>query len=217
MGITERKAREKEQRRNAIIDAAEKIFFSGEMDTATMDDIAEAAELSKGTLYLYFKGKEDLYLAITRRGLDILIDMFSKAVKKKKYGIQKIYAIGKAYYSFSIKHPDYFNAMTNFLAHCQEFDKYAPTAMECALAGDKPLIIVRDSLIRGIEDGTIRSDINPSETAIILMGQSNGLIQILSKNLEHFKNMHPQFNLKSAENIIDHAYNLIRRSLEPST
>jgi TetR/AcrR family transcriptional regulator len=50
MGITERKEREKEQRRNAIIDAAEKIFFTKGMDNSTMDDVAEEAELSKGTL-----------------------------------------------------------------------------------------------------------------------------------------------------------------------
>ena len=37
---------------------------------ATMDEIAEAAELSKGTLYLYYSSKEDLYLAVMMRGMD---------------------------------------------------------------------------------------------------------------------------------------------------
>ncbi|MEO8168159.1 MAG: helix-turn-helix domain-containing protein, partial [bacterium] len=60
MGIIERKEREKEHRREDIIAAAQKIFFEKGLPSATMDEIAEAAELSKGTLYLYYKSKEDL-------------------------------------------------------------------------------------------------------------------------------------------------------------
>lgn len=55
MGTTERKKREKERRRNTIIDAAEKVIFSKGLDQSTMTEIAQEAELSKGTLYLYFK------------------------------------------------------------------------------------------------------------------------------------------------------------------
>ena len=69
MGITERREREKEQRHNDIIDAAEKVFFSRGLEHATMDNVAVEAELSKGTLYLYFKSKEELYLAILLRSL----------------------------------------------------------------------------------------------------------------------------------------------------
>ena len=59
MGIAERKEREKLQRRKDIIDAAEKVFFYRGFESATMDEIAEKVELSKGTLYLYFKSKEE--------------------------------------------------------------------------------------------------------------------------------------------------------------
>ena len=58
MGIQERKEREKLQRREDIIDAAEKVFFKKDLDSATMDDVANEAELSKGTLYIYFKSKK---------------------------------------------------------------------------------------------------------------------------------------------------------------
>jgi TetR/AcrR family transcriptional regulator len=55
MGIVERKEREKEHRKEEILDAAQKVFFERGLVTATMDEIAETAELSKGTLYLYYK------------------------------------------------------------------------------------------------------------------------------------------------------------------
>ncbi|MBD3290820.1 TetR family transcriptional regulator, partial [candidate division KSB1 bacterium] len=96
MGIIERREREKEQRRNDIIDAAERVIFSKGRATSTMDDVAEEAELSKGTLYLYFKSKEELYLAIHLRGLGILKKMFSDAVASRKTGIEKVKAVGEA-------------------------------------------------------------------------------------------------------------------------
>ena len=64
MGIAERKEREKQQRREEIVQAAEEVFFSKGFEKSTMDDVAEKAELSKGTLYLYFKSKEELLIGI---------------------------------------------------------------------------------------------------------------------------------------------------------
>ena len=76
MGINERKEREKEHRREEIISSAEKVFFEKGLQTATMDEIAERAELGKSTLYLYYKSKEDLYLAVLLRGTEILLQKF---------------------------------------------------------------------------------------------------------------------------------------------
>ena len=86
MGISERKEREREQRRNDIIDAAESIFFFQGVANSTMEDIAEKAELSKGTLYLYFKSKEDIQFAIFRRGAEILLEFMEKNIILKKTG-----------------------------------------------------------------------------------------------------------------------------------
>ena len=60
MSIQERKEREKERRRRQILVAAKKIFSKKGFSRATMEDIAEEAELSPGTLYTYFKNKKVL-------------------------------------------------------------------------------------------------------------------------------------------------------------
>jgi AcrR family transcriptional regulator len=64
MSITERRAREKEYRRQTILAAAEKLFARDGYHTTTLDRVAEEAELSKGTIYLYFRNKEDLFLSV---------------------------------------------------------------------------------------------------------------------------------------------------------
>jgi AcrR family transcriptional regulator len=56
-----------EERKGQIIDAAEKVFSHKGLDQARMDDIAEGTGLSKGTLYLYFKSKEELIIALLDR------------------------------------------------------------------------------------------------------------------------------------------------------
>jgi len=65
MGIHERKQREKERRREDIIAAARKVFSAKGFNSATMEEIASAAELSPGTLYLYFKNKEELHTSLS--------------------------------------------------------------------------------------------------------------------------------------------------------
>ena len=72
MGIQERKERERERRRQQIIVATKKVFSEKGFNKATMDDIASEAELSPGTLYLYFKNKEELYASLSLRILQYL-------------------------------------------------------------------------------------------------------------------------------------------------
>lgn len=72
MGIQERKEREKERRRQQIIIAAKRVFSDKGFSKATMEDIAKEAELSSGTLYLYFKNKEELYASLSLRILQYL-------------------------------------------------------------------------------------------------------------------------------------------------
>lgn len=56
-----------DERTSQIITAAEDVFTKKGFDEARMDDIAEETGLSKGTLYLYFKSKDDLIIAILDR------------------------------------------------------------------------------------------------------------------------------------------------------
>jgi len=57
-----------------ILEAARKVFARKGFNGATVDDIAEAAAVAKGTVYLYFPSKRDIYLAALKRGLTTLIE-----------------------------------------------------------------------------------------------------------------------------------------------
>jgi len=72
MGIHERKEREKERRRQQIMVAAKRVFSLSGFSKSTMEDIAREAELSPGTIYLYFKNKDELYASLSVRILQYL-------------------------------------------------------------------------------------------------------------------------------------------------
>ncbi len=82
MGTRERRRREKEDRRRRILETARRIFWKKGFSGTTMPEIARAAELAPGTLYLYFPGKESLYAELLVEGYDRLIARLRKAVVK---------------------------------------------------------------------------------------------------------------------------------------
>jgi AcrR family transcriptional regulator len=82
MGIYERKKREKENRRKEILSAARKVFSNKGFNASTMEEIALQAELSPGTLYLYFKNKEELHTFLSIEILKYLADEIQKVLSQ---------------------------------------------------------------------------------------------------------------------------------------
>ncbi|MBU1669585.1 MAG: TetR/AcrR family transcriptional regulator [Actinobacteria bacterium] len=74
MGVAERRAREKEAKRDLILDVAMGLFQEKGYNATTVDDIAQQAELGKGTIYSYFKNKEAIYFSLLIQSLEELRD-----------------------------------------------------------------------------------------------------------------------------------------------
>lgn len=75
-----------------ILEAARRVFARKGFNGATMDDIAEAAGLAKGTLYLYFPSKRRVYLAALKRGFIRLIEETERNVEAAPTAADKIRA-----------------------------------------------------------------------------------------------------------------------------
>ncbi|MEN4006337.1 MAG: TetR/AcrR family transcriptional regulator [Methanobacteriaceae archaeon] len=215
MSIVERREREKKKRQYDIINAAEKLFFSKGYDNVSMNDIALEVELSKATLYLYFQNKESLFFAIVLRGTRILNSMIREAVKKEYKGIDRVTAVRNTYHEFTRQYPDYiqiynyfqsgrFNLADKFIKKEKENklsktqqDVSIPYVGECAMEilklRKERFSILCNSVQKGIDDGTIKQDLNPVEVTVFLLA--------VSKSLSHIPPDHEKM-LKSCE--IDH-------------
>lgn len=178
MGIAERKEREKQQRRLEIIAAAENVFFTKGIDNSTMEDVANKVELSKGTLYLYFKGKNELLMEIVQTAIKKLHDLFVEYSSREKDGISKIKAIGEAFIYFFFNFNDYYK-MLIYHFHNQSSDE------ECEICNIINTLKIGNHQIMvkiledGIKDGSIRKDIDPVKTSFLLWGETMGILQLI--------------------------------------
>lgn len=179
MGTEERKAREKERRHNNIIDAAEKVIFAKGLDQATMEEIAEEAELSKGTLYLYFKNKNELYMAITQRGSDMLNSRFAKIFKGDHTGLELIRLMGETYLDFVKNNPDYYNAFVYYesLKDTAELEN-SEMAQVCEENRNEAMNYMIRCLQIGMQDGTIDDSYDPRELAILIWASTRGITMV---------------------------------------
>jgi AcrR family transcriptional regulator len=212
MGTAERREREKEHRRHEIVDAAQKVFFSKGLANATVEEVAEEAELSKGTIYLYFRGKDDLYHAVIQRGLSILRGRFETAFENAQTGLEKIEAIGRAFFEFCTDHPDYFQAMLHFEASDVSSGAPSEYAAECMAESDKVFAVCARAVETGIGDGSLRGDLEPMKTAMTLYGVSVGVLQAVTTKREMIHRCHGL----EPQDVVETFFDLMERALAPA-
>lgn len=200
MGIAERKERERAQRRNDIIDAAEKVFFSKGFDKSSMDEVAAEAELSKGTLYLYFKSRDDLRFAIFMRGLDILMNMMKEIVEDAEDGYTNLTGMAGTFIRFSHEYPDYFKLFMHFESSHMHSLNIDQEQLQVYLREQSPLAVVKDQVVKGINDGSLRDDLPPEVFSATLWSQLLGVLIILNYKTD----LYEIFNLTAAEILQTH-------------
>ena len=103
MGIAERKQREKEARATQIKNIAASVFQRKGFESTTMDEIAQLCELSKASIYSYFKSKDDLFYSIVEHEMNEFSKHIGKMANNKRDRADK--TLGKIF-NESFKHYD---------------------------------------------------------------------------------------------------------------
>ncbi|MCK9632087.1 MAG: TetR/AcrR family transcriptional regulator [Methanoregula sp.] len=179
MGISDRRQREKEQRKTEITDAAERLFFSRRYEDVSMDEIANEVELNKATIYLYFENKEALFAMIVLRGIRILQEKYRECMEKQVPGIVKVALMGQAYYQFSQEQPDYLR-LIHFYGS-ERFSRENPYTAEIGKGYGACRMVLQDAVKEGINDGTIRDDLDPFLISMYLMISFMGILSMEDK------------------------------------
>jgi len=95
-----RKEREFQFRLNLVLDAAEEVFADTTFARASVEDIAEKAEISVGTLYNLFRSKDDVYRAVVSRAQEGFFDRIEERVVEAHGPLEKVHAV----VSYSFEH-----------------------------------------------------------------------------------------------------------------
>ena len=176
MTVAARREREREARRNRILDAAERVFFDNGFDAAKMEDVAEAAQLGKGTLYLYFKTKDDLAFGLAVRHQLALVEQFERARAEAPDGVSLLRELLLAYATrMSTPHEHLKLAMSRWVTA-------EPFAAE-SVGGEQALAniwrifgIVCEAIERSQREGGLRDDVPPPRLAVFILSSVNGAL-----------------------------------------
>ncbi|GAK50674.1 transcriptional regulator, TetR family [Candidatus Moduliflexus flocculans] len=208
MGVQERREREKHARQEAILEAAREVFFTKGLDQTTIDDVAEQAELSKGTIYLYFKSKEELYISVFTQGIEQLTQQLNAL--RDQFGQRRadelVLQIKDMYYAFYHKYPEYFY-IHSLLYHGRIKGKIDPVIWAASHQQTRICLqVVSDILQRGIDDGLFRP-VDAWKAANSLWGAATGVMMMLDDE------EHQQMVGMPAKELLDYTTELLIASL----
>jgi AcrR family transcriptional regulator len=149
MSISERRAKEKDELRALILDAARKQFVEKGIEQTTIRSIADAIEYSIGTVYKYYRDKNAILHALHSRGFQELGGQFAVLFHVAD-PMERLRSMGRLYIRFAMEHPDMYDLMFNLKApmefldtiHKDEwdegkrtFDMLRNTVLDCIKAG----------------------------------------------------------------------------------
>jgi AcrR family transcriptional regulator len=161
-----------DERKAQILNAAELVFTKKGLDSARMDDIAEETGLSKGTIYLYFKSKDALIIAILERFFQGIFQLLNKRNKEPQSAIEAI----DQFTDEAIRN---YKRMLRLMPVAYEFLALAfrnKTVQKALSQYFKHFMEVLVPIIqRGIDSGEFRN-VDPGETAIAVGAIYEGTI-----------------------------------------
>jgi AcrR family transcriptional regulator len=216
---SDRKKRERQERRNAILDAAELLVEKQGLESIRMDDIAAQADVSKGTLYLYFKNKVEIALALHNRGVRVLHQELSGEMVKEGSGLQLLQRMNHSFLRFAREHPHFFKSVVYIesigLQAIKEL-KETETMNEIQQLDQSLFNYVRRAVQIGIQDGSIDSSFDPNQISFQIMAATRGLLQqIIFRDQGLLMTAGQEFNDISFEQLLEDYFILLSRSLEP--
>ena len=175
MGIAERREREKEQRRRAIIRAAKKLIARHGVEGMSMNQLAGATELNKATLYLYFGDKDDLVDAIVYEGLVLLEKEFREADREGLSGLEELLGLVRSTFDFYKRHPVYFYTLNHQERRKVTERVETPFAEKGNEVASRIFGRMAEAVHRGIEDGSVREGIDVDRLLVILYAHMYGV------------------------------------------
>jgi AcrR family transcriptional regulator len=110
MGTAERRAREKENLRRAILDAARDLFVTHGYEAVSMRKIAERIEYSPTAIYLYFVDKDSILGTLIDEGFELLCHAISQ-LSGISDPVERLRRGGRGYIQFALDNPHYYRLM----------------------------------------------------------------------------------------------------------
>ncbi|MCH7743747.1 MAG: TetR/AcrR family transcriptional regulator [Proteobacteria bacterium] len=121
MGVQERRQREREARKDAVLDAAREILLEKGFRGTTTKGIAERCELSEATLFFYFSNKDEILVSLLFESIGFWAEGLDRITKSNASAENKLDQIWRFYEKVNDEHPEYY-LLSSYLAQSGALD-----------------------------------------------------------------------------------------------
>ncbi len=200
MGIQQRKEREKEDLRRKIITAATELFREETYATVSMRKIAKRVEYSVGTLYLYYKDKDELFLAVQSAAFERAF-VFIQQLQKTDDPVERLRNLGERYLRFGMENPDLYRLM-----FMMEHPMHAMKEGDAWHSGIALHNLLTSVVKECIDAGRIVAD-DPDRLSFAMWSLVHGMVSLrISQRLEIYNGDHldcPLCNIDTDQLVVD--------------
>jgi AcrR family transcriptional regulator len=178
LGLEERRKREKESRKSAILKAARKLFFEKGFKFVTVESIAKKAELSKGSIYLYFNSKEEIYAQILLDDIDKFHKRISAIFGNGESAAELLSRLSNFYIDFFLNDRELFRILMTFMLNTEHMNLPEELHNHVIRTTNRAIDIIEKIFQYGIERGEFPSGINLWKNRNAIWGLLNGVISL---------------------------------------
>jgi len=167
---------EAEVTRQTLLDAGLKVFSQKGYADTTLDDIAEEAGVTRGAIYHHFGGKAELYNSVIAEGWERIMPAIERGIAEGSNALEQLQRSFVYFVRFAVE-DEAFRAINELMLFKTEMSDDLEAGMEMKRLGMRGGIHrVAEFVRKGIEDGSIRPDVNPLDVGIMIITLQNGLV-----------------------------------------
>ncbi len=165
-----------------ILSAARSLIGEYGFSALTMDKVAAKAGIAKGTIYLYFKDKNELIESALKRGFERLFERIEKRVEKEASSLEKLGALIHENLTYINENRFFFKSI--FLDEINIVFLKKKSVESFNLRRKKYASFVSEIIKRGINSGEFRKDINPDRMGYLLIAliKTDAIYNFMNKN-----------------------------------
>lgn len=162
-----------EFRRRSLVEAAQRVFGERGFEQATMEAIAEAAGVAKGTVYLYYPSKQAIHDATFAAGMADIERLIQEHVERATTAREAIEAFVTARTEYFQQHPDFFRIYVAEIA--REVASGSADRRTCHVAVDRQTRSLQTMIEKAVAAGDMRP-VDPESVALTVFDMSKGLV-----------------------------------------
>jgi AcrR family transcriptional regulator len=178
LGSPEKRKKEKENKKNTILKAARKLFFDRGFKFVTVDSIAAKAGVSKGSIYLYFDSKEEIYaqvLIADNIELNKNIKIFST---REAPAAELLLEFSQIYINYFLDHNELFRILMTFMLQTEQMNLTQEQNTELIRTTNDNIKVISTIIQKGIDSGEFTPIIDIRQAQNAIWGLFNGIISL---------------------------------------